>query len=246
MSSQTSASSSDFSTIHLQDLLISSQSTSIILECLPGHLHHLGCLRNPLHHLWISSRPSLPYISRPISGHRHQHCMAQNPAMRSCNSPGSGYPSTDTCGYGSACRYPHFGGTWQQGYRHTYLYWHIDCQVNCTRGHVKGLYTQSTRSVSGEAGGPSKGVNAQMHRCLPETPIIWTCTCHKHICYRYPGPYPAGQELSLEADLTHEQLPSIAQFIHRKSRTSQSGTKLRECSVLGGSVPTAQSKLAQL
>ena len=88
-----------------------------------------------LHHLWISSRPSLPYISRPISGHRHQHCMAQNPAMRSCNSPGSGYPSTDTCGYGSACRYPHFGGTWQQGYRHTYLYWHIDCQVNCTKDH---------------------------------------------------------------------------------------------------------------
>ena len=109
------------------------------------HLHHLGmsprtsaplgCLRNPLHHLRISPRPSLPYISRPISGHRHQHCMAQNPAMRSCNSPGSGYPSTDTCGYGSACRYPHFGGTWQQGYRHTYLYWHIDCQVNCTKDH---------------------------------------------------------------------------------------------------------------
>ena len=89
----------------------------------------------PLHFLRISSRPSLPYISRPISGHRHQHCMAQNPAMRSCNSPGSGYPSTDTCGYGSACRYPHFGGTWQQGYRHTYLYWHIDCQVNCTKDH---------------------------------------------------------------------------------------------------------------
>ena len=88
-----------------------------------------------LHFLRISSRPSLPYISRPISGHRHQHCMAQNPAMRSCNSPGSGYPSTDTCGYGSACRYPHFGGTWQQGYRHTYLYWHIDCQVNCTKDH---------------------------------------------------------------------------------------------------------------
>ena len=89
-----------------------------------------------LHFLRISSRPSLPYISRPISGHRHQHCMAQNPAMRSCNSPGSGYPSTDTCGYGSACRYPHFGGTWQQGYRHTYLYWHIDCQVNCTKDHA--------------------------------------------------------------------------------------------------------------
>ena len=88
-----------------------------------------------LHFLRISSRPSLPYISRPISGHRHQHCMAQNPAMRSCNSPGSGYPATDTCGYGSACRYPHFGGTWQQGYRHTYLYWHIDCQVNCTKDH---------------------------------------------------------------------------------------------------------------
>ena len=135
MSPQTFAPSSDFSTIHLQDLLISSQSTSITLECLPGHLHHLGCLRNPLHHLRISPRPSLPYISRPISGHRHQHCMAQNPAMRSCNSPGSGYPSTDTCGYGSACRYPHFGGTWQQGYRHTYLYWHIDCQVNCTKDH---------------------------------------------------------------------------------------------------------------
>ena len=78
--------SPDIFTIHLQDLLISSQSTSIILECLPGHLHHLGCLRNPLHHLRISPRPSLPYISRPISGHRHQHCMAQNPAMRSCNS----------------------------------------------------------------------------------------------------------------------------------------------------------------
>ena len=108
---------------------------SIILECLPGHLHHLGCLRNSLHHLRISPRPSLPYISRPISGHRHQHCMAQNPAMRSCNSPDSGYPATDTCGYGSACRYPHFGGTWQQGYRHTYLYWHIDCQVNCTKDH---------------------------------------------------------------------------------------------------------------
>ena len=119
----------------LHRLRISLQSTSIFLECLPGHMHHLGCLRNPLHHLWISSRPSLPYISRPISGHRHQHCMAQNPAMRSCNSPGSGYPSTDTCGYGSACRYPHFGGTWQQGYRHTYLYWHIDCQVNCTKDH---------------------------------------------------------------------------------------------------------------
>ena len=89
-----------------------------------------------LHFLRISSRPSLPYISRPISGHRHQHRMAQNPAMRSCNSPGSGYPATDTCGYGSACRYPHFGGTWQQGYRHTYLYWHIDCQVNCTKDHA--------------------------------------------------------------------------------------------------------------
>ena len=88
-----------------------------------------------LHFLRISSRPSLPYISRPISGHRHQHRIAQNPAMRSCNSPGSGYPSTDTCGYGSACRYPHFGGTWQQGYRHTYLYWHIDCQVNCMKDH---------------------------------------------------------------------------------------------------------------
>ena len=88
-----------------------------------------------LHFLRISSRPSLPLSPRPISGHRHQHCMAQNPAMRSCNSPGSGYPSTDTCGYGSACRYPHFGGTWQQGYRHTYLYWHIDCQVNCTKDH---------------------------------------------------------------------------------------------------------------
>ena len=127
--------SPDIFTIHLHRLRISLQSTSIFLECLPGHMHHLGCLRNPLHHLWISSRPSLPYISRPISGHRHQHCMAQNPAMRSCNSPGSGYPSTDTCGYGSACRYPHFGGTWQQGYRHTYLYWHIDCQVNCTKDH---------------------------------------------------------------------------------------------------------------
>ena len=165
---------------------------------------------------------------------------------RSCKSPDSRDPATDTCGHGTACRSTHFGGTGQPGYRHRYLWRHIDCQVNCTRGHVKGLYTQSTRSVSGEAGGPSKGVNAQMHRCLPETPIIWTCTCHKHICYRYPGPYPAGQELSLEADLTHEQLPSIAQFIHRKSRTSQSGTKLRECSVLGGSVPTAQSKPAQL
>ena len=89
-----------------------------------------------LHFLRISSRPSLPYISRPISGHRHQHRIAQNPAMRSCNSPDSGYPATDTCGYGSACRYPHFGGTWQQGYRHTYLYWHIDCQVNCTKDHA--------------------------------------------------------------------------------------------------------------
>ena len=127
--------SPDIFTIHLHRLRISLQSTSIFLECLPGHMHHLGCLRNPLHHLWISSRPSLPYISRPISGHRHQHRIAQNPAMRSCNSPGSGYPSTDTCGYGSACRYPHFGGTWQQGYRHTYLYWHIDCQVNCTKDH---------------------------------------------------------------------------------------------------------------
>ena len=156
---------------------------------------------------------------------------------RSCKSPDSRDPATDTCGHGTACRSTHFGGTGQPGYRHRYLWRHIDCQVNCTRGHVKGLYTQSARSVSGEAGGPSKGVNAQMHRCLPETPIIWTCTCHKHICYRYPGPYPAGQELSLEADLTHEQLPSIAQFIHRESRTSQSGTNLRECSVLGGSVP---------
>ena len=88
---------------------------SIIFGYLLGRLYHIS--------------------PRPISGHRHQHCMAQNPAMRSCNSPGSGYPSTDTCGYGSACRYPHFGGTWQQGYRHTYLYWHIDCQVNCTKDH---------------------------------------------------------------------------------------------------------------
>ena len=82
---------------------------------------------------------------QPISGHRHQHCMAQNPAMRSCNSPGSGYPSTDTCGYGSACRYPHFGGTWQQGYRHTYLYWHIDCQVNCTKDHADIPYLVELR-----------------------------------------------------------------------------------------------------
>ena len=109
------------------------------------HLHHLGMSPRTYAPSRMSSQstPSSSdffsavsaIISRPISGHRHQHCMAQNPAMRSCNSPGSGYPSTDTCGYGSACRYPHFGGTWQQGYRHTYLYWHIDCQVNCTKDH---------------------------------------------------------------------------------------------------------------
>ena len=29
----------------------------------------------------------------------------------SCKSPDSGYPATDTCGHGSACRSPHFGGT---------------------------------------------------------------------------------------------------------------------------------------
>ena len=29
----------------------------------------------------------------------------------SCKSPDSGYPATDTCGHGAACRSPHFGGT---------------------------------------------------------------------------------------------------------------------------------------
>ena len=122
--------------ISLPEIQGSSNKTFTILECLPRHLHHLRISPQSTSIFFGFLLGRLYHISpRPISGHRHQHCMAQNPAMRSCNSPGSGYPSTDTCGHGSACRYPHFGGTWQQGYRHTYLYWHIDCQVNCTKDH---------------------------------------------------------------------------------------------------------------
>ena len=40
---------------------------------------------------------------------------------RSCKSPDSRDPATDTCGHGTACRSTHFGGTGQPGYRHRYL-----------------------------------------------------------------------------------------------------------------------------
>ena len=47
----------------------------------------------------------------PLSADRTPHCDKAQHGL-SCNSPDSGYPATDTCRPGVACRSPSFGVTW--------------------------------------------------------------------------------------------------------------------------------------
>ena len=54
---------------------------------------------------------SLFFYPVPLSADRTPHCDKAQHGL-SCNSPDSGYPATDTCRPGVACRSPSFGVTW--------------------------------------------------------------------------------------------------------------------------------------